>query len=176
MPFMKRLLDIIGLPVIEVSTAKQLGEVEDFVVGSDWRLQGILLGAKHWFSSPKFIYWDNIISFGEDAVTIPNEAVLESNTDFTEAHFLVSGSAKIKGLPVITVNGIQLGMVEDVYFEGNMGKNIIGYELSDGFISDLQEGRKWLRAPDKLTIGEEAIIVPVHCEQNLEKIITTSNE
>ncbi len=54
-------------------------------------------------------------------------------------------------------NGRELGMVEDVYFMEDMGI-LMGYELSDGFISDLREGRKVFRPNSPLTWGEDVLI------------------
>ncbi|WP_234410574.1 hypothetical protein [Caldalkalibacillus mannanilyticus] len=38
--------------------------------------------------------------------------------------------------------------------------NIIGYELSDGFFSDLMEGRRVMKSPEHLLIGKDAMIIP----------------
>lgn len=173
---MRKAKDIVGLPIIEIETGRQAGTAKDFLVDSSWMIQGVLLETKHWFSSPKYIAWDELISVGEDAITIPNEVAILQLKETSGLFCMMSGANKIMGLPMITINGHQLGIVEDVYFGEKMDKKIIGYELTDGFISDLQEGRKWLPAPNQITIGEKAIIVPVHCEHNLEKIVTTTDE
>lgn len=169
--------DIMGLPVIEVTAGKQLGNVKDFLLDSkDWSLQGILLETKHWFSSPRYVECQDVISFGEDAITIKDEQCVKGFESSVEMNCLLNGNRKIKGLPVITVNGNQLGLVEDVYFGEELGKKIIGYELTDGFISDLTEGRFWLPAPEHITFGEDAIIVPLHSDQDLGEIDTLIKE
>jgi uncharacterized protein YrrD len=48
--------------------------------------------------------------------------------------------------------------LEDVYFQEEVG-TIIGYELSDGFFSDLVEGRRMIKKPNKLFIGKDALVV-----------------
>ncbi|UUZ89394.1 PRC-barrel domain-containing protein [Paenibacillus sp. P25] len=88
----------------------------------------------------------------------------------------LSGDHQVKGLPVITVNGQQLGVIEDVYLETNWGKQVIGYELTEGFISDLKEGRKWSPMPESVTVGEDAVIVPVHASEALEEIFVPKEE
>lgn len=160
---MRRAQDIIGLPVIEIKTGKQLGTAKDCVIDRDWNIQGVLLESKHWFAAPRYIAWDNIVSVGTDAVTVNDEqAVCERDGD-ADTFLLLDGSFKLKGLPVITVDGHQLGLVEDVYFGEKMDKQIVGYELSDGLISDLKEGRKWLPSSETAVLGEDAVIVPVSC-------------
>nr|WP_253944867.1 hypothetical protein [Paenibacillus sp. NEAU-GSW1] len=68
--------------------------------------------------------------------------------------------------------------MSDVYFYPFQGTQIIGYELTDGFISDLMEGRKWLRAPDDsdaVLLGEDAIIVPAVSETELEPVAASNS-
>jgi uncharacterized protein YrrD len=63
--------------------------------------------------------------------------------------------------------------VSDVYFDDLQGTQIVGYELTDGFIADLMGGRKWLPAPldsDSVLLGENAIIVPAGSELLLEPV------
>lgn len=160
---MRRAQDIMGLPVIEIESGKQVGTAKDFLIDREWNLQGVLLETKLWFGSPTYVAWDDIVAIGTDAVTVRDEqAVREWEADADTVPFL-NGTFKLKGLPVITVGGDQLGLVEDVYFGERLDKKIIGYELSGGFISDLKEGRKWLPSPESATIGEDAVIVPVSC-------------
>jgi len=40
-----------------------------------------------------------------------------------------------------------------------LGK-IIGYEISDGFLSDITEGRRTIGHPDRQIVGKDAIVIP----------------
>lgn len=173
---MRKAHDLIGLPVLTVDSGKQIGQVKDLLVGPDWNIRGIMLEVKNWFSSLRYIPWEGIVAAGEDAITIPNETVIREFEHVEECHAFLEGSRKIKGLPVITVGGHKLGVVEDVYLNQNWGKQIVGYELSEGFISDLKEGRRWLPMPASATKGEDAIIVPVHCAQEVEELFVSKEE
>jgi uncharacterized protein YrrD len=173
---LRKARDVIGLPVISVETGKQVGHAKDLLITESWNIQGIALEIKHWFSSMRYIAWEDVIACGTDAVTIPNENVVQSLEDANPHMALNTGKHKLKGLPVITVNGQQLGLVEDVYLEPNVGKQIVGYELSEGFISDLKDGRRWLPMPQTATKGEDAIVVPVHCIEELEEIFVSKEE
>ncbi|MFE5323313.1 PRC-barrel domain-containing protein [Paenibacillus sp. NPDC056579] len=166
---MKRARDVIGLPIFCVQSGKQLGTAKDILLGEGWQVEAVLLETKHWFATPSCIKWKDVIALGDDAITIEDEEVLcplEDNPGYTS---LCNGDRKLKGMPVLTVNGQQLGIVDDVYLDQNKGKKVIGYELTEGFISDLKEGRKWLPLPEKVTVGKDAIIVPVHCNDTLEE-------
>ena len=61
---------------------------------------------------------------------------------------------------MISKEGERLGFLEDVYFMEEVG-TIIGYELSDGFFSDIMEGKRVIRADQPPAIGKDAIIVNV---------------
>jgi uncharacterized protein YrrD len=173
---LRKAKELIGLPVLSVDSGKQAGLVKDLLMDEAWNLHGIVLEAKIWFSSIRYINWEDIIACGEDAVTIPSEDAIHTLEDDIHLIALSNGKLRVKGLPVITVGGDQLGMVEDVYFEPNMGRQIIGYELSEGFISDLKDGRKWLPMPDKAVRGEDAIIVPIHSIEEVEDLFVSREE
>jgi uncharacterized protein YrrD len=174
---LKRARDVIGLPILCVQTGKQCGTVKDLLLGSDWQIEVVLLENKHWFSASACILWKDVIALGEDAITIDNEDAVTQLDDQQRAYTsFVNGERKVKGMPVVTVNGQHLGIVDDVYLDPLMGKKVIGYELTEGFISDLKEGRKWLPLPDSVTMGEDAIIVPVHCYESLAEMVKSNEE
>ncbi|WNR45897.1 PRC-barrel domain-containing protein [Paenibacillus roseipurpureus] len=173
---MHSLHEWIGRPVITTESGKQVGEVKEVLIDPTWNISGIILEAKHWFSSLRYVSWEGITAVGEDAITIPNDSVICEFGQRNECHPFLDGSGKVKGLPIMTVGGLELGVVQDVYLDQNWGKQIVGYELSEGFISDLKEGRKWLPLPEKATIGEDAIIVPGHCAQEVEELFVSKEE
>ncbi|MNZ97629.1 PRC-barrel domain protein [compost metagenome] len=132
-----------------------------------------------WFaSSVKIVDWSNVLSCGEDAVIISGEEAVIRKKSKQILRSFYTGIVKLKDLPVVTVHGEQLGRVSDVYFYPNQGTQIVGYELTDGFVSDLLEGRKWLRAPgdsDAVLLGEDAIIVPAVSEAELEPVAASNS-
>jgi len=167
---------IIGLPIICLQNGKRAGKVFDLLIDQDWHLAGVILGPKGWFTPSQLISRNDIVAYGEDAITIENRSFIHTWNDESSQTTLLDGKHKIKGLPIMTVNGIQLGILEDVYFSEQMGNKIIGFEISEGFISDLTEGRKWLALPDSATRGEEAIIVPAHCEEEVTEFFVSKEE
>lgn len=173
---MRRARDFLGLPVLSVESGNQVGNARDLLIDETWNIQGIILETRHWFSSLKYVQWDDVIACGEDAITIPDESTIRTLEEGAHLNAFLTGKRSVKGLPVITVNGHQLGMVEDVYFDDQMGRQIVGYELSEGFISDLREGRKWLPLPENVTRGADAIIVPVHCDEEVEELFVSKEE
>jgi uncharacterized protein YrrD len=173
------LQQLIGLPVIVIHSGKQVGNVKDAWFDEHWLLQGLVLQSAGWFAaSVHTVAWGNILTCGEDTVIIADEAAVERLKPKQLLRSFATGVVKLKDLPVVTVHGDALGRVSDVYFYPNQGTPIVGYELTDGFVSDLMEGRKWLRAPsdpDAVLLGEDAIIVPAVSEAELEPVAASNS-
>ncbi|TVY11955.1 PRC-barrel domain-containing protein [Paenibacillus cremeus] len=173
---MKKARNVIGLPIICVGSGEQVGTVKDLLLNDEWQVEALLLEAKHWFSDVTCIRLPDVIAIGDDAVTIEHPGVIIRWEDQSQLIAWLSGDRKVKGLPILTVNGQQLGVIEDVYLEPNKGTKVIGYELTEGFISDLKEGRKWLPLPDSVKIGKDAVIVPVDASEALQEIFEPKEE
>ncbi|MGG6310945.1 PRC-barrel domain-containing protein [Paenibacillus macerans] len=165
-----RMQEMIGLAVFDVEHGKQVGKVLDVMLNSDWSIAGIQLENRFlWNSSIKVVLWDDIVAYGEDAVMIRNQqAVRKWEAENIQNTFL-TGSGKLKELPVLTEDGIRLGHVTDVYFEHELGNTITGIEISDGFFTDLMEGRRTLPFLPEMTRGENVIMVPPNSDQLLER-------
>ncbi|TCS83812.1 PRC-barrel domain-containing protein [Tepidibacillus fermentans] len=156
---MRKVLDVIGLPVLDTSSGKMIGSVKDVYFNDEGSLMGIAVESKSFFSKTAFLSFENIGAIGDDAVTVGTKRLLSPLDAIDHYHGFYSGKTLLKGQPIITTNGHELGHVEDVYFMEEMGK-IIGYELSDGLLSDITEGRRVIEFPQKMIIGEDAMIVP----------------
>ncbi len=169
---MLKIQSMIGLAVFDVEDGKQLGKIHDFIVQEDWSVYGFELEGKGLFSlQVRTVKWEDVVSFGSDAIMIRNQqAVRQTAADDIQHTFLI-GNRKLKELPVLTSDGAMLGYVSDVYFNPELGKSITGIEISDGFISDLIGGRKWLPISDQIAFGESAIMTPVASDQRLEECL-----
>ncbi|MEV3364305.1 PRC-barrel domain-containing protein [Paenibacillus larvae] len=171
---MRKALDLIGLPVMDVSMGKKLGTAKDFGLDEDWNVCLVVLESKSWLADTKYIRVSDVLAFGQDAVTVSHSGVVRSAEEEVLPHSVIlMGQSPLRGLPVMTVNGQQLGRLEDVYFHENVGTKVVGLELTEGFISDLREGRRWLPLPDEMKIGEDAIIVPVQSNKEVKQMNLT---
>ncbi|WP_068774204.1 PRC-barrel domain-containing protein [Paenibacillus sp. FJAT-26967] len=175
---MRKARDLIGLSVLCIATGKRVGTVRDLLFDQEWTVLGILLDAKHWFSSCRYIHADDILACGPDALTIEDAGCIRDSAEAEELGLTAfhGGKHRLKELPVVTVNGHQLGVIEDVYLLEKLGTKIVGFELSEGFVSDLKEGRKWLPLPVSLTIGEDAVIVPLTSRLEVDEIFVSKEE
>ncbi|GGF90933.1 PRC-barrel domain-containing protein [Paenibacillus aceti] len=163
-----RLQQLIGLAVFDIESGKRVGKVLDILLNKDWTISGIQLEGRMFFSPHlKAVLWDDIVAYGEDAVMIRNQQAIQIwDAENIQLTFL-SGSGRIKELPVLTADGFMIGYVSDVYFDQEMGNTITGVEISDGFLADLMEGRKKLPYIPEMMKGESAIMVPANSEQRL---------
>lgn len=177
---MIKLQQLIGLPIYIMRSAKRIGKVRDVWFDEHWQIIGLIMeGGGLFASSVKTIPWHEVLSCGEDAVFISGENAVQRLKPSMILRAFLTGVVRIKDMPVVTVQGSQLGRVSDVYFYPFKGTQIIGYELTDGFVSDLMEGRKWLRAPadsGAVLLGEDAIIVPAVSETELEPVAASNSE
>lgn len=151
--------DVIGLPVLDLKAGEERGVVRDVLFGEDLKFEGLFVEVKAMFRRGRFIPSRFIHAIGHDYVTIADEEMLlpiQGIDDFTG---LKTGPAKVIGKPLITANGQRLGQVEDIYFQTEFG-SIIGYELSDGLLSDIMEGRKAVKHVERTKFGEDAVILP----------------
>lgn len=171
-----KLQEMIGLSVFDVEEGKELGKVCDFILSDQWTVLGFELERKALFSkTAKTISWSDIVAYGEDAVMIRNQqAVRETKADDIQFTYSL-GKNKLKDLPVITEDGLQLGKISDVYINQEVGNTIIGLEISDGFVTDIIEGRKWLPCTSDMIVGENAIVVPPMSEERLTNATHSGN-
>lgn len=159
---MRKAMDVVGLPVVSLETGEEIGVIRDILVDSEkWIVLGVLLSEQGWFQSGTYIPYDRIHAVGESCLTVSGEDAITSLEQLAapEPAGIVTGKGKLKGKSVISVSGDLLGRLEDVYFSADWEK-IVGYELSNGWLADVTEGRKRLSVPPSVIIGEENLIVP----------------
>ncbi|MFB9327200.1 PRC-barrel domain-containing protein [Paenibacillus aurantiacus] len=177
---MIKLQHVIGLPVLELQSGKQVGHVKDAWFDEHWQLSGIVLDAgRRFLTAMKSVLWTDVVKCGEDAVLIASIAAVSHAGKADVSRSFHNGPVRLKDLMVVTVDGEQLGRVSDVYFSDLQGTQIVGYELTDGFIADIMDGRKWLpvpKDPDTVMLGNDAIIVPAGSELLLEPVAASDSD
>jgi len=169
---MIQIQQVLGLPVL-LQSGRCVGRVKDIRFDEFWSLSGVVLDHRVWLRKAyKVVDWDDVVSCGPDALFIHDRAdirVVDKKRLLRTYH---TGVIQLKDMPVYTKEGLRLGDITDVYFKETAGRQIVGYELTDGFIADVMEGRKKLflpEQPESVTIGENAVIVPASYERVLER-------
>jgi uncharacterized protein YrrD len=150
-----------GLPVIEQSSGKECGHVLDLLVNDQERIEGFVVDRKGWLNHHLFLPVEAVMSFGYDGVMVRSEEDLSRyNRNDHHSHTLKLGKRRLQGLALLTTEGEKVGLVEDVYFEEEVG-TIVGYEVTDGLVADLVEGRKVIKAKGPLIVGKDKAIVSI---------------
>jgi uncharacterized protein YrrD len=147
-----------GLPVYEMQKGKKIGEVYDLNITNTGIVKGLILKKNGIFKKSQTIDIEDVSSFGWDGVMIDNDQVLKALTNTPE--YTLQHHQQLQGKVVMTTEGERLGILEDVYFMEELG-TIVGYEISDGFFSDVTEGKQVVKTSESPAIGEDAIIVKV---------------
>jgi uncharacterized protein YrrD len=159
MSVMQRVRDVIGLPVIELDRGKEVGYVHDLLFNEHKQWAGILLGEKGFLKQGTYIPAKAVCAIGTDCVSIADQQAIVSFSTFPPGWMSIqTGSSAIQGKAFVTAEGEHLGIVEDVYFRTGSGK-IVGYELSNGILSDIIDGRTVVPSTERLKMGEDTVIV-----------------
>lgn len=151
---MRKGREIIGLPVINLATGKEIGHVSDLVWCPETRkITGIILNGGGVLSRPRLIRYQDVVNIGRDAVIVTGEAPEGEADPATGLR-----ATQVAGIPVITARGENLGTMEDVVFTMTGGE-LAGYEISAGLVDDLISGRSTIPWDAVATWGEEAVII-----------------
>jgi uncharacterized protein YrrD len=148
-----------GQPVFETSSGTKIGEVSDLCISSNGKVKGLLIKKGVLFKQSLFLDIQKVASFGWDGVMIEDNGHLEKLKESPE--FTLTHQHSIDGMMMISKSGESLGLLKDVYFQEELG-TIVGYEITDGFFSDITEGKQVIQSEEPLAIGKDAIIVDVN--------------
>lgn len=158
---MNRGRDLIGMPIMNLANGEIVGRVKDILFDPiSHQFIGIEVDGS-WLKGSRKICFSDFAGIGEDAITIAEDSVIkkvliEEETAVTEDTLI--------GSRVVTKNGNELGTIADIILDFDTG-NITHYQISDGIIQDLLEGRGIIPIDAGVTYGKDAIIV----EMTLEK-------
>lgn len=155
---MRTLSRLKGLPVYELASGQKLGEVCDVSISGNGSVVGLLVKKGAFFKKTCQVKVSNVASFGNDGIMVNNQSALEPME--TEPEYTFEHHQSLAGKKLLSKEGEQLGLLEDVYFMEELG-TIVGYELTDGFFSDLTNGKRVVRSIGPPAIGKDAIIVTV---------------
>lgn len=151
--------EVIGLTVTAQESGKQLGAVVDLLFNSEQYFAGCMLEHCGWWRHRRFLPVQNIIQMGKDAVIVKNSAALVPFTKKEKTYTcLLCGDRPLKGRTVLLGSGTFLGLVENVYFSLDMG-TLVGYELSNGLLTDLREGRKLFQVENPVDWNKDILLV-----------------
>lgn len=152
--------DLIGLPVMTFAEGEQLGKVEDILFDPEQnRVVAILTDSGGWFSSARVVPWQNIRTIGHDSIIVPDRsAEIKADADPYIKRIMEADNILVN-TQVYTEDGRDLGKIGDLYVDDSTGE-VVGYEVSGGMFSSTLKGKKFMPAPDTLTVGRDVAFVP----------------
>lgn len=148
---MKKGRDLKNLPVIDLENGEILGYVEEISVRDNRQVTGFSLVSPN--KEHLYLPLSDVVELGPDAIM--THGGIEIAEELSEKP---KGWSAYAGSLVLTASGQTLGTVEDIVIEENDG-HVIGYELSDGYVKDLVQGRKMIAAADIIQDGTEVVII-----------------
>jgi len=147
-----------GQPVFETSSGTKIGDISDLCISSNGIVKGLLIKKGVFFKQSYFLDIQKVTTFGWDGVMIEDSGCLEKLGDNPE--YTLTHQHSLDGMMMLSKSGESLGLLKDVYFQEEVG-TIVGYEITDGFFSDITEGKQVIQSGKPLAIGKDAIIVDV---------------
>jgi len=134
-----------------------LGEVCDICIGEEGVVTGLLLQVKGFIGKKLRVPIQSISSIGDDGLIIEDSQHLSKYHEQEDEFTMCNGNPLAKK-NTLSPQGEQLGLLDDVYFLEKKG-TIVGYELTDGFFSDIKEGKRVIRTFQPPDVREDAMIL-----------------
>ncbi len=149
-----------GLPVFQLVSGEKIGEVADLCIGNDGRVNGLLVKKGAFLKHQFYLPIDQVNSFGSDGIMTEQGGKLEKMKEKTTPEYTFFHQNALEGKLLVSKSGDSLGLLKDVYFSEELG-TIVGYEVTDGFFTEITEGKQVIEAEAPPAIGKDAIIVDV---------------
>lgn len=148
---MRRMRDIVRLPVVDLNTEERLGCVRDIVYNEkDNTISGVIVEKDSLLTRPsKIIAREDIVSIGKDSLAVKEL----SGRKLSGACW----SQKV-GSKVYDNDGDIKGTVGDIYVDNQVQK-ILGYEISDGLFADLLKGREVVFEENIIGEGQDVVVI-----------------
>lgn len=131
---------LIGLPVMDIKSGRQLGTIQDLCLTSDsLAVEGLLVAGGGWSGKNFCIPYNNIRTIGPHAVIVETADKPDNINDNAPERY----AGVLVGMQVMAADGRNLGTISDIIIDPLDG-TIQSMELSEGPLDDLIKGRSIL--------------------------------
>lgn len=159
--------NIIGLPLISTSQGEKIGMVQEVLLNlSKGIISAFVLDKGGFLREKKIVDIDQVKSIGESAITVPAKE-LQYENDLEVLKSCVNYK-DLMDKPVYTHSGKSLGIIQDIFVNEENG-HIVGFEVSEGIIHDILEGRGIIPLPKSTIYGKDTVVVPNYVVDFFEK-------
>lgn len=139
-----------------------LGRIEDMVFNCFGVIEGFLVATSGIWKSVRFLPVTEITAMDEGFFCIKDKASLVK----IKKEMLFRGCKNWIGAKVFTADGEDFGTVTDVILSPTCS-SLVGLEISQGFMSDLESGRKFLPWGEIITVEDKAVLTNKEERQQL---------
>lgn len=161
--------DIIGTSIVSYDRGEKCSVIKDLIFDQNSnQLLGFLVREAGWFKSAQALLLKDVQSIGPDAVITGSESAIVKVSTIPMLRRILGHNNILKGTRILTLDGRDLGIMVDLYFDEHSG-NVEGYEVSGGLFADAYSGRSFVPAPDTLKIGRDVAFVPAQTAQLMEE-------
>ena len=153
---------LIGMAVVGAADGTQLGHVRDLIFDHDTdQLLALVMDEKDLFGliDAMIVPWSQVQSMGSSVITARSASSKIKLHDDPSVSSAAHRETALSGTSILTEQGQHLGTLADACIDETTGQ-VLGYEVSGGFISDTLRGKKFLPAPPGLEVGKDAAIAP----------------
>ncbi|MEO8285716.1 MAG: PRC-barrel domain-containing protein [Chloroflexota bacterium] len=159
---------IIGQDILSFADGQKVGSVKDLIIGPESdTVVALLVEEGGLLSSARIVPFDNVNSFGKDAVMIDESRSVISADNYPLVFNILNTKDKLIGKKVFTEGGTDEGSIGDVYFDETSGE-VLGYEVSGGLIENVQKGTSFLPLDDIVNIGPDLVLITQQAGPMLE--------
>ena len=153
---MKKTQQIVGLPVIEISTGNQLGAVSGIVVNPDQgNVECLLLDREKWYGEVRALPYSSVLGVGEFAVTIQNSSDVYPVSSRSDLVSIMERNIQVVKSGVMTRSGKYIGAVSE-YMVDDQSSKVRGCEVvADDGSNFVVPGEKVLTYGSKFLVIED---------------------
>lgn len=151
--------ELLGLPVVTMDGKEQLGEVKDIIYNPyDNKILGYLIETGGWLKGGKGFLHNEVIKRENEGLFVESRSIVRDVNSISELKEVLALKKDIRGLRLENEDGQYMGVIQDLVVDDGTGE-ITGYEVSDGVIQDLLNGRLTV-SNQGVSIIDDKVIVP----------------
>jgi uncharacterized protein YrrD len=160
--------DLIGKTIVSYDAGEKFDLVKDLIFDQESnQLLGFLVKESSWFKPARVLLLSDVQAIGGDAVITSSQGAIANAHKLPAVGVILDHNTILKGTHILTMDGRDLGVIMDLYFDETSGK-VEGYEVSGGLFADAYSGRSFVPAIETLKIGRDVAFVPAQTAQLME--------
>ena len=157
---MKKIEDIIGLPVVDISEGSEIGTVTKVVINPiEGSIAALVIDDGTWYLGAKLLPFTEIAGLGESAITIISSDSILTVENAPALEQLLRTDVAIIGTKVLTKAGHFEGTVKEILIDKTGKITVCEIEELNGEISTIPTQRV-------LTFGKKVLIIADESEVN----------